>query len=150
GRLVLLRRGEREGAGRGLGRGEAADVAGGPGGLGDPGIARLGHPAGLEGQGPQDGGASDRLSGAEPRAAEVRRVSRRRLSDREWGGGRGVSSPGEGSVGTGRDAVASPGGAGDAGPSSDLPQRRVGGVLDLPCGEGRPPALWESPEGWIR
>ena len=71
GRLVLLRRGEREAAGRGVGRGEAADVAGGPGGLGDPGIARIGHPAGLEGQGPQDGGASDRLSGAQPRADEV-------------------------------------------------------------------------------
>jgi hypothetical protein len=73
-----------------------------------------------------------------------------RLADRQRGGGRGVPPPGEGPAGTGRDAVASPGGAGDAGPSSDLPQRRVGSVLDVPCREGRRSALWRIPEGWIR
>ena len=71
---------------------------------------------------------------AEPGSDEVRRILGGGLSDRQWSGRGGVSASGQGSDGADRDALAPVRRAGDAGPTSHLPQRRVGRLLGLPRG----------------
>jgi hypothetical protein len=75
------------------------------------------------------------------RADEVRRISRGGSSDRERRGRGCVPAPGEGPVGTSGDALGPQRRAGDARPSVDLPQWRVGDVLGIPCKTGRRTAL---------
>ena len=87
---------------------------------------------------------------AESGSDEVRRILGGGLSDRQWSGRGSVSASGQGSDGADGDALAAVRRAGDAGPTSHLPQRRVGRLLELPCGAGRPTALWQNPGGWVR
>ena len=105
---------------------------------------------GLKGQKRKTVGGCGGVFRAESGSDEVRRILGGGLSDRQWSRRGSVSASGQGSDGAYGDALAPVRRAGDAGPTSDLPQRRVERLLELPCGAGRSTALWQNTGSWVR
>src|SRR3954463_3688959 len=150
GGLVSLRGGGAEARGASVGGRAPQAVAGGESGLGDPGDALPGDAAWLEGTEAEDGARRGGVLRGESGTDEVRRIFEGGLSDRQWSGRGSVSASGEGPDGADGDALAAVGRAGDAGPPSHLPERRLGPLLGLPCGAGGSTALREDTGSRVR
>ena len=104
---------------------------------------------GLKGQRAEDRAGCGGVFRAESRSDEVRRVLGGGLSDWQWSGRGSVSASGQGPHGADRDALAAVRCAGDAGPTSHLPQRRVECLLELPRDAGRRTALRQNTGSWV-